>query len=219
MIFEPLDFAGKDARFNRQAAGPARTLHHCINALRRGDRAIVVTARCASERRALLTEMARLAGPDLRLVDRIDGSEVAGKLTERLGAMGLVMGAPWRRICPHNGAPALFLIVDDADLLTAGDLGVLADLADLADHETAAVVQVVLAGSNRLFASLCRPEMDGLWRRVRLAIALEDPAHDSAASLTGLAVQIARTQARLDAQGRIMAIFADDPTPAPRYDA
>lgn len=216
MTFDPLVFAGTNVRFNRQTAGPARTLHHCVNALRRGDRAVVVTARCASERRALLTEMARLAGPDLRLVARIDGREVAGKLADRLGAMGLVTSATWGRTCLRRSAPALFLIVDDADLLTAGDLGV---LADLADHETAAVVQVVLAGSNRLFASLCRPEMDGLWRRVRLAITLEDPARDSAASLAGLAAEITRTQARLEAQKRIMAIFADNSAPAPRYDA
>lgn len=216
MTFEPLDFAGTDVRFNRQAAGPARTLHHCINALRRGDRAVVVTARRACERRALLTEMARLAGPDLRLVARIDGREVAGKLADRLCAMGLLMSASWGRICPRRSAPALFLIVDEAEMLTAGDLGV---LADLADDATAAAVQVVLAGSNRLFASLYRPEGDGLWRRVRLAIALEDPAHDSAARLAGLAAEIARTQARLEAQKRIMAIFADDPASAPRYDA
>lgn len=216
MTFDPLVFAGTNVRFSRQTAGPARTLHHCVNALRRGDRAVVVTARCASERRALLTEMARLAGPDLRLVARIDGREVAGKLADRLGAMGLVTSAPWGRTCLRRSAPALFLIVDEANLLTAGDLGVLADLVDRA---TATAVQVVLAGSNRLLASLCRPEMDGLWRRVRLAITLEDPARDSAASLAGLAAEITRTQARLEAQKRIMAIFTDNSAPAPRYDA
>lgn len=216
MTFEPSDFAGADARFNRQAAGPARTLHHCINALRRGDRALVITAKHACESRALLTEMARLAGPDLRLVARVDGSEMAGELAHSLCKMGMTSGAPWGRVSTRRATPASFLIVDEADMLTAADLGV---LADLADDATAAPVQVVLAGSNRLFANLCHPDADGFWRKVRLAIALEDPAHDSAPSLAGLAAEIARTQARLEAQKRIMAIFADNPAPAPHYDA
>lgn len=220
-----------DARFNRKLAGPARTLHHCVSALKRGDRVTVLTARRASERRALLTEIARLTGPVPHLVARIDGGETGGMLADRLSALGLRAGTPWDRIGPDRRAakptraamPARsanpceagtggVVLIDDADFLSPRELVLLADLR----HEMrGAPVQVLLAGSSNLVAMLCRPEADPLWRRVRLAITLEEPALPEAmCDLAQLEAEICRTQARLEAQKRILSIFAEGTAPA-----
>lgn len=216
-----------DARFNRKLAGPARTLHHCIGALQRGDRVTVLTARRASERRALLTEVARLTGPAPHLVARIDGDEAGGMLAARLRGLGLRSGTPWDRIAPdRRSRPATsvhascgrglcdggFVLIDDADFLSPREL---ATLADLRHEATGAPVQLLLAGSCNLIAVLCRPEADPLWRRVRLAITLEEPSlPETVRDLAQLEAEIGRTQARLEAQKRILSIFADGTAPA-----
>lgn len=216
-----------DARFNRKLAGPARTLRHCVGALQRGDRVTVLTARRASERRALLTEVARLTGPSPHLVARIDAGEAGGILAERLRALGLRAGTPWDRIgndrrsrlpmpprtvCAREAGEGGYVLIDDADILPPGELAMLADLR----HEaTGAPVQLLLAGSCNLVAVLCRPEADPLWRRVRLSITLEEPSLPEAMrDLAQLEAEIGRTQARREAQKRILSIFADGTAPA-----
>ncbi|WP_066556213.1 ATP-binding protein [Croceicoccus bisphenolivorans] len=205
-----------DARFNRKLAGPARTLRHCLDALKRGDRAVVLTARRASERRALLAEVARLAGPGIRLLADIDGGEVAGTLGARLASHGIARIAPFdrgRQVRRTTAAGAL-LIVDNAHMLSPQDIAL---LANLGEGGACAPVQVVIAGSAHLFGVLCRPEADPLWRQVRLAIAMEEAAMPEGISdIATLEAEISRTRARLEAQQRILSIFADSPAPALR---
>lgn len=211
-----------DARFNRKIAGPARTLHHCVTALKRGDRVTVLTARRASERRALLAEIARLVGPVPGLVARIDGGAAHGILARRLLALGLRAGRPWDRIgparrsrqtaalpeaCGREAGDGGYVLIDEAELLSPCELAM---LADVRNEATGAPVQVLLAGGCHLVAVLCRPESDPLWRRVRLSITLEEASVPEAMrNLAQLEAEICRTQARLEAQKRILSIFAE----------
>lgn len=199
----------KGPRFVQLREGPARSLQHCLKALRRGDRVVVLTGRERSERHALLGEIARLAGRDHGRIERIDGSSVGAGFVDLLAKRdiaGCSAGPgplPWRPPVART-----LLIVDEAEMLP---LDTLASLANLRDMQTGARVQILLAGSTYLLPVLCRPANAAIWRGVRLAVTLE-PAmpQPGLRELEVLQHEIARTEARLEAQRRLLSIFAND---------
>lgn len=201
---------GMGERFANVQAGPARTLHCAVKALRRGDAALVLTAQRRSERAAMLGEVVRLAGPGLRRSVRIDGAESGADLATRLcreGVCPAISALPFKPTPPHipEGARTL-LVIDDADMVPASALAMLADMRDAA---SGVPVQVLLAGSGNLVVTMCAPRCDRLWRRVRLVVSLEEATPPDSAQIAQLEQEIARTQARLEAQRRILSIFAD----------
>jgi len=209
---------GRNTRFTRKQEGPSRTLNHCLRALRRGDLATVLTARRSAERRALLAELIRLAGPELHLAAQIDAAQVGRSFSSHLVQLGLELAAPWEREPRWQGGLPVrrYLVVEQAEMLAPADL---AGLADLRERSTGAEVQVLLAGSNHLLALLCGPIADRFWQRVKLAVTLEGPDYAAIdGDIARLEQEISRTRARLEAQKRILSIFADCPASAPGFD-
>lgn len=205
-------------RFMRAQAGPSRTLSHCLTALRRGDRAIVLTARHGAELNAVVSQIARLCGPDLQIVDRMDAAEIASGMTARLRRIGVVRAVPWEpaRADSRRDVQGRFLIVQNGQMLRPSDI---AELVDLRDGHGGQAVQVLLTGNNHLLPLLCTPAADRFWQRVKLALCLERPDGPPAdCDIVRLKEEISRTQARLEAQKRILSIFADSTAPAPRFD-
>ena len=207
----------KDERFASLQAGPARTLHYALKALRRGDAVLVLTAKRRSERAAMLVEVVRLAGPGLRRTVRIDGAEAGPDLVMRLRREGIrpaIAALPHRLTPPHiPGGARTLLVIDDADMVPASALAM---LADMRDEATGVPVQMLLAGSSNLVVTMCAPRCDRLWRRVRLALSLEEATAPASTQIAQLEQEIARTRARLEAQQRILSIFADsDPRTVP----
>lgn len=210
------------ARFNHLKTGPARTLQHCLDALRRGDCAVVLASHRRSERQALLTEVARLAGRNYRRVVRIEGAEAGPGFENRLAALDLIDASdsiasegrsPW-----HDTPDRTLLIVDEAEMMPAR---LLVRMVCLRDEGTGGRVQVLLAGAPRLPSILCEPAYADIWRKIRLCLSLED-AQQSARpyDLIALEAEIARTEARLEAQRRVLSIFTDrGPDPAARFSA
>ncbi|MDR7103401.1 hypothetical protein [Croceicoccus sp. BE223] len=208
--------SGAEQPFASLRAGPAKTLHCGLQALRRGDAALVLTAQRRSERAAMLGELVRLVGPGLHRTVRIEGGETGLNLAARLARESIcaIAGLPQKRTAPHVPERArTLLVIDDADMLPASALSLLAEMRDML---TGARVQVLLAGSGNLVVTMCTPRCDELWRRVRLVLSLEEAAPLAGAQIARLEQDIARTQARLEAQRRILSIFADsDPRAAP----
>ncbi|RVQ69015.1 ATP-binding protein [Croceicoccus ponticola] len=167
-------------RFSTLQAGPSRTLHHSLQAVRRGDSAIVLTARRKSERVAILTEIVRLAGPELRRMIRVTGAELAGASSARLESMALTQRSRtnWQAALHSGGTARSLLIVDEAEMLGPAEIEV---LTDLRDSLSGGAVQVLLAGSSHLLANLVSTAMrqvlatgqagadDGRDRRVKRA--------------------------------------------------
>lgn len=208
----------QDRRFASVQGGPARTLNACLKALRRGDAALVLTSQRRAERAAILAQIVRLAGPDLRRTVRLSGAEVRANLPQRLLSEGIIAAPPALSgkplSHPHLASPRVLLVIDDAEMLPPAAISM---LADLREDATGGPVQVLLAGSGSLIVTMCEPRCDRMWRRVRLALSLEGVAEPAHPQIAVLEQEIARTQARLEAQRRILSIFAEsDPRAAPR---
>lgn len=209
-------------RFNHVKTGPARTLQHCLDALRRGDCAVVLAAHRRSERQALLTEVARLAGRNYCRVVRIEGAEAGPGFEGRLAGLDLIDASESivseRRSTWQDTPDRTLLIIDEAEMMPAH---LLIRMARLRDGGRGGRVQVLLAGAPCLLPLLCEPACADIWRKIRLFLSLGD-AQQSARphDLLALQAEIARTEARLEAQRRVLSIFTDGgPDPAARFSA
>lgn len=212
--------AGNDAaggnrpRFSHVKAGPARALQTLLHALRRGDSLVALSASSRCERQAILSQIERLAGRHVSRAVHLRVSEVGDALAVHLRNSGLT--------CNSGGEVSLFapwqpertlLIVDDAELLDSRNCAL---LCRVSDRQSGNPAQVLIAGGSVLLPRLCNPEFAEIWRRTCVAVSLESAAPHYDSDVSALREEIERTEARLEAQRRILAIFASDADAAPR---
>ncbi|WP_205700610.1 hypothetical protein [Croceicoccus sediminis] len=139
--------------------------------------------------------------------------EVGSGFLGQLERSGLTVQEDGRSavLAPWQEARTL-LIVDEAELL---DNKACRSLCALQDRRSGNPVQVILGGGVTLMPRLCRPEFADLWRLVGVAVTLEGGAPRFEGEVSALREEIARAEARLRAQRRILAIFASDADAAP----
>lgn len=235
-------FAGhrKEAgRFSQAVLPPGKALSELVRALRRGDAATVLIGAPGAERRALLQGVRSLIGPGQR-IQTLSGLASAQCISAQLTACEHAAAAAPKgarravepslaaelvmrsdTIADQDSGDRAVLIVEDADKLPPE---VLSRLGALTRHGHG-MVQVLLCGNSMLLARLCEPACADIWRRVRLALTLaehtripeptlgSEPATTLPTSIEALKAEIARTEARLAALRRTLAIFNNEVEP------
>ncbi|WP_299307139.1 hypothetical protein [uncultured Croceicoccus sp.] len=184
--------------FRQVRVGPAQAMRQCVAAVQRGDRNIVLTSALRTERRTILTEIGRLVGPKYRRVLRFDAALECGHILDRLDLE-----------CDdaRTETSRYLVIIDNAEMMDATTLRALGDMENLPGG---CPLQIVLAGGELLISRMFEPSSSQLWSATKLALTLdgsEPEMRTQIGSADRLRREIARTEAKLATQKRMLAIF------------
>ncbi|MDT0576901.1 hypothetical protein RM533_12045 [Croceicoccus sp. F390] len=213
-------FAGRSVAqeqgFVQLALRAANASVQLAKAVQTGSRVLVLSGSDGTERRSVLASFNRTVESDGFQVKRIDGACDEGVLTKLLSSKadqhddGQI--APGLQSDPSKhrelGLAGQLIVIDNADLLPLASLSRLHALM----HNEADDVRLLVSGGAILIPRLCTPDCRPLWQSTALVVQLDPPAGEERHSnilVERLQAEIARTEAKLATQRRMLRIFTD----------